>query len=394
MSRVKISEFKAKNIIYGAFNFDYFGLSIDLSKNVWAKELKALNNKDFYVVKVDQAIKKRNKLGLVFVKRTKTQVTKDLLGLKKKGFDWALVENFVEHEKNEEKFIALLRTKEGIQLAYSEKGGVDVEENKEKLHNCVLDHFFFNSKDNLTSLNSAILQKLHKVFLDAHMTYLEINPALIERDNFIPLDAAVEVDSAALFFVDGVWGKEDVRSSSKLSIFEKRVEELNDNSPASFNLKMLNKDASVFLLLSGGGASVVVADELAAQGLHNEIANYGEYSGNPNEEETYTYTIELLKLLLDSKAKNKVLIIGGGIASFTDVAKTFKGIIRALESNGDKLSEQKVSVFVRRGGPNYQIGLDAIKECLEEVGLKHKVFGPDIAIAHMVREAANEVKNV
>jgi len=53
----------------------------------------------------------------------------------------------------------------------------------------------------------------------------------------------------------------------------------------------------------------------------------------------------------------QVLIIGGGIANFTNVAATFKGIVTALQEFQSRLVEYGVSVFVRRAGPNYQEGL-------------------------------------
>lgn len=53
----------------------------------------------------------------------------------------------------------------------------------------------------------------------------------------------------------------------------------------------------------------------------------------------------------------QILIVGGGIANFTNVAATFKGIVRALQEFQTKLIEGKVSIYVRRAGPNYQEGL-------------------------------------
>jgi ATP citrate (pro-S)-lyase len=53
----------------------------------------------------------------------------------------------------------------------------------------------------------------------------------------------------------------------------------------------------------------------------------------------------------------QVLIIGGGIANFTNVAATFKGIVAALREFQSRLVEHSISVFVRRAGPNYQEGL-------------------------------------
>ncbi len=51
---------------------------------------------------------------------------------------------------------------------------------------------------------------------------------------------------------------------------------------------------------------------------------------SPTESQTFHYARTVLDLLLRSKAENKVLFIGGGIANFTNVASTFKGVIRAL----------------------------------------------------------------
>jgi ATP citrate (pro-S)-lyase len=65
----------------------------------------------------------------------------------------------------------------------------------------------------------------------------------------------------------------------------------------------------------------------------------------------------------------KVLIIGGGIANFTNVAKTFQGIVKALREVRAKLLEVGVRVFVRRGGPNYQEGLRNMSAVGEELGI-------------------------
>jgi len=52
----------------------------------------------------------------------------------------------------------------------------------------------------------------------------------------------------------------------------------------------------------------------------------GEYSGAPNEQQTYDYARTILSLMTRVKdPRGKVLIVGGGIANFTDVAATFKG---------------------------------------------------------------------
>lgn len=88
------------------------------------------------------------------------------------------------------------------------------------------------------------------------------------------------------------------------------------------------------------------------------MANYGEYSGAPSESQTYEYAKTILSLMTKEKHQDgKVLIIGGGIANFTNVAATFKGIVKALQEFQPKLLEQNIRIFVRRAGPNYQEGL-------------------------------------
>jgi ATP citrate (pro-S)-lyase len=80
----------------------------------------------------------------------------------------------------------------------------------------------------------------------------------------------------------------------------------------------------------------------------------------------------------------KILIIGGGIANFTNVAATFKGIIRALSEHKAALIAHHVRIFVRRGGPNYQEGLKAMRLLGESLGVPIKVYGPETHITDIV----------
>ena len=89
----------------------------------------------------------------------------------------------------------------------------------------------------------------------------------------------------------------------------------------------------------------------------------------------------------DAQGRGKVLIIGGAIANFTDVAKTFTGIIQAFEEYQDKLKEVGVKIYVRRGGPNYEKGLKDIKEAADRLGLYIEVYGPETHVTDIVRMA-------
>ncbi|KAH0835034.1 citrate synthase-like protein [Lanmaoa asiatica] len=139
-------------------------------------------------------------------------------------------------------------------------------------------------------------------------------------------------------------------------------------------------------MVAGGGASVVYADAIAAAGFAHELANYGEYSGAPSEGQTYEYAKTILDLITRPRPRpeGKILIIGGGIANFTNVAATFKGIIRALEGAKAGLIAHGVKIYVRRGGPNWQEGLKAMRLCGESLGVPIRVFGPDTHITEIV----------
>ncbi|KAG7252633.1 hypothetical protein CRUP_003106, partial [Coryphaenoides rupestris] len=81
---------------------------------------------------------------------------------------------------------------------------------------------------------------------------------------------------------------------------------------------------------------------------------------------------------------SKVLIIGGSIANFTNVAATFKGIVRAIKDYQGPLKEHEVTIFVRRGGPNYQEGLRVMGEVGKTTGIPIHVFGTETHMTAIV----------
>jgi ATP-citrate lyase beta-subunit len=84
-------------------------------------------------------------------------------------------------------------------------------------------------------------------------------------------------------------------------------------------------------------------------------------------------------------SKKKILIIGGAIANFTDVAKTFEGIIQAMQKYQKQLKEHKTKIYVRRGGPNYQEGLKNIEQAAKDLDLYIEVYGPETHITDIVK---------
>ena len=379
MPRRKLSEFKSKSLLFEKLGVKYSGQEINKSSSTRLADKK-------YVVKVDQAVKKRAKSGLLKLDRSAQQAKRDIEELLKQGFDYLLVEEYIEHQPSSEKFLSLSLNRNGLQLLYSQKGGIDIEDNQESIS-----RHLFRSRSSITAaatntgLDEKFLKVLVEFFNENYLSSIEINPLIIHEGSPWPLDIAAEVDDAAMSFVTN-WGDVDLRNPRrrKDTKQELAVKELNDKSPASFNLEVLNANGSMFMLLSGGGASVTIADEVHNQGLGALLANYGEYSGAPSREETAYYAKNIIELMLKSKSKNKVLIIAGGVANFTDVQATFKGIIDSLSEYKAQLKKHKVEVYVRRGGPNELKGLEDMEKFISGSKLTGKVFGSDVVLTDVV----------
>jgi succinyl-CoA synthetase beta subunit len=55
--------------------------------------------------------------------------------------------------------------------------------------------------------------------------------------------------------------------------------------PQNLQLTILNERGRIWTLVAGGGASVIFADTIVEKSNVEDLANYGEYSGAPNEEQ-------------------------------------------------------------------------------------------------------------
>jgi succinyl-CoA synthetase beta subunit len=382
MARVKISEYRAKQILLGEA---YKGISVRSDSKT------KLPKGGRWVAKVDQGVKKRFKQGLVVVDVSPAEATKKISGWEKKGFSQFLIEPLVPHEASEEQYLSLERVREGIRILHAGDGGVDIEAHPEKVKTYIV----ASEQDvekiaKAAKIPASFFRHLIDSFNRDFFAFLEINPLVVQGGDVFLLDAACLVDSAGEFFTDA-WSEKDIVQTKTAHEAEARVEELQRTTPASLKLSVVNKNGALFFLLSGGGGSIVIADEAQLEGAGDKIGNYGEYSGGPSREETYLYAKEIIALMLKSDAKRKALVIAGGVANFTDVQKTFAGIIDALSEFAPKLRAQRIKVFVRRGGPNEKAGLELMRGFLERERLFGSVQGSDAVITSAVEGAIKYV---
>ncbi|EGO56699.1 putative ATP citrate lyase subunit 2 [Neurospora crassa] len=395
-----------------------------------------------FVAKPDQLIKRRGKSGLLALNKTwaeakawiaeragKPQKVEHTEGVLRQF----LVEPFVPHPQETEYYININSVRDGDWILFYHEGGVDVGDVDAKAEKILIpvDLSQYPSNEELAStllkhvpkgIHNVLVDfiaRLYAVYVDCQFTYLEINPLVVIPNEDATsaevhfLDLAAKLDQTADFECGNKWAI--ARSPAALGIVaqssntgvnidagppiefpapfgrelskeEAYIAELDAKTGASLKLTVLNPNGRIWTLVAGGGASVVYADAIASAGFADELANYGEYSGAPTESQTYHYARTVLDLMLRAPVseKGKVLFIGGGIANFTNVASTFKGVIKALREYGKALIEHNTQIWVRRAGPNYQEGLKNLKAATQELGLNAKIFGPEMHVSGIV----------
>ncbi len=362
------------------------------------------------VVKPDQLFGKRGKHGLLLLDadwgKAQSWIGERMNTATKVGetsgtLTHFLVEPFTPHDEKEEYYVAIRDEREGDVIYLSMQGGIFVEENWDKVMQVKVpilgDIEATDLKAKVADWGDrrdavyAFVKALYQFYAANGFSYLEINPFTFSKSGqVVPLDMVAKVDDTAAFDCRNVWGAlEFPRAFGTHSTKEEEyVKYLDDQSGASLKLTILNPKGRVWTMVAGGGASVIYADTVCDLGFSKELANYGEYSGDPSTELTYNYAKTLLDLMTrENDPKGKFLIIGGGIANFTDVAKTFTGIIQALTEYQEKLKAGNVKIYVRRGGPNYKEGLAKMRKVGETLGLPIEVYGPETHMTKIVSMA-------
>jgi len=373
-----------------------------IAENSWIQTEKV-------VVKPDQLFGKRGKANLILLDASCDEM-KDFcysnldrvceIGNVRGELKRLLVEPFVPHEK--EYYVSITSDRENDIIHFSFEGGIFIEENWNKVSHIPVplgtDINSFDLKNKLPDLGDLeeilipFIKGLFQVYINQDFAFLEINPFAITKDKkIVPLDVKARLDDTATFLHLDTWGNPDnpiefpAGFGQVLSEEEELIRELDEKTGASLKLKILNRDARIWTMVAGGGASVIYTDTVVDLGLGNELGNYGEYSGNPSREHTEIYAQTIIDLITenpDPKGRTKYLIIGGGIANFTDVKATFAGIVSAIRKSVDKLKKANVKILVRRGGPNEKQGLELMKQVGEETGVPIEVYD---RYTHMTR---------
>ncbi|MEK6694333.1 MAG: ATP citrate lyase citrate-binding domain-containing protein, partial [Nitrospirota bacterium] len=337
--------------------------------NEWLKQSKL-------VVKAHEALGSRFKLGLVKIdldlKGAQAAAT-EMLGRQVGSItvSQVIVSEMVPHK--DEYYAAVKSTRDGAEVLMANCGGIEVESNWDRVKKLSLEVGDQPSAQALEKLAkeagfsgevarkmAAFAGKLFSCFDSEDAQYLEVNPVVARQSDgeLIALDAVTLLDGDAKFRHSD-WNFPFAAEFGR-SYTKNEVEVMAVDSKIKGSVKFIEiPGGDTAMLPAGGGASVYYSDAVVARG--GKLANYAEYSGDPPD-----WAVEVLTEKVCSLPGIRNIIVGGAIANFTDVKKTFGGIIAGFRKAKADGKLKGVTIWVRRGGPREKEGLEAMKALREE----------------------------
>src|SRR3989338_8980325 len=337
--------------------------------NEWLKQSKL-------VVKAHEAMGSRFKLGLVKIDldlKGAQAAAKEMLGRQVGSItvSQVIVSEMVPHK--DEYYAAVKSTRDGAEVLMANCGGIEVESNWERVKKLSLEVGDTPSVQALEKLAkeagfsgevvrkmAAFAGKLFACFDSEDAQYLEVNPVVARQSDgeLIALDAVTLLDGDAKFRHPD-WNFPFAAEFGR-SYTKNEMDVMAVDSKIKGSVKFIEiPGGDTAMLPAGGGASVYYSDAVVARG--GKLANYAEYSGDPPD-----WAVEVLTDKVCSLPGIKNIIVGGAIANFTDVKKTFGGIISAFRKAKADGKLKGVKIWVRRGGPREKEGLEAMKALREE----------------------------
>lgn len=353
------------------------------------------------VVKAHEVMGGRGLKGLVKMcpdlKSTRKAV-EEILSYNQDGINikQVIIQKNIRHNKRKEFYASAFSRRDGIELLLSPVGGVHVESRWDLVQKLlihtgttpepeILEWFVFSAgftSEYITPV-SEFLMRLFEMFDNEDANFLEVNPFTVtsKNNNIIALDCVLDLDDTAKFRHPD-WDFEFSSGMGRsMSHAEKKIQEIDEQVKGSVKFIELGGDTA--LLPAGGGASVFLADAVVRAG--GTLANYAEYSGDPPD-----WAVEALTERVCAIKGIKRIIIGGAIANFTDVKKTFTGIILGLrKARKQGILSEDVTIWVRRGGPNEAEALKEISKIADE-GFKIKVYDRKTHLTDIVDKAFAE----
>lgn len=357
--------------------------------NDWLKNSKL-------VVKAHEALGSRYKLGLVKVGldlKGAQAAAQEMLGRQVGSITitQVIVSEMIPHQ--DEYYVAVKSTREGADVLVASCGGIEVEANWARVKRLPVEVGDTPPGEALEALAkeaqfsgpminkvAGFAGKLFACFDNEDAQYLEVNPVVVRESDgeLVALDAVTLLDADAKFRHSDwtfPFAAEFGRAYTKEELDVMAVD-----SKIKGSVKFIEiPGGDTAMLPAGGGASVYYSDAVVARG--GKLANYAEYSGDPAD-----WAVEVLTDKVCSLPGIRNIIVGGAIANFTDVKKTFGGIIAGFRKAKEEGKLNGVKIWVRRGGPREKEGLDAMR-ALRDEGFDIHVYDRHTPLTDIVDKA-------
>jgi succinyl-CoA synthetase beta subunit len=184
---------------------------------------------------------------------------------------------------------------------------------------------------------SALLTKLHAVFVAKDMSLLEINPLIVTRSgDLVCLDAKISFDDNALYRHPEVLALRDLSEED-----EKEIE------ASKYDLNYVALEGSIGCMVNGAGLAMATMDIIKLYG--ETPANFLDVGGGATKEKV---TAAFKIITSDPKVKGILVNIFGGIMRCDVIAE---GVVAAVRDVG-----LSVPLVVRLEGTNVELGKQII----------------------------------
>lgn len=348
------------------------------------------------VVKAHEALGSRFKLGLVKVGldlKGAQAAAQDMLGRQVGSITitQVIVSEMIPHQ--DEYYVAVKSTREGAEVLVASCGGIEVEANWARVKKLPVEVGDSPSGEALGALAkeaqfsgpminkvAGFAGKLFACFDNEDAQYLEVNPVVVRESDgeLVALDAVTLLDADAKFRHSD-WSFTFAAEFGRAYTGDE-LDVMAVDSKIKGSVKFIEiPGGDTAMLPAGGGASVYYSDAVVARG--GKLANYAEYSGDPAD-----WAVEVLTDKVCSLPGIRNIIVGGAIANFTDVKKTFGGIIAGFRKAKEEGKLNGVKIWVRRGGPREKEGLDAMR-ALRDEGFDIHVYDRHTPLTDIVDKA-------
>lgn len=240
-----------------------------------------------------------------------------------------LVEEFISFSRGFYFSLFVDRSSESLCFLFSSDSGGAIEKSKNNNFFTLNVEPFFGISDYhvrfiLKKLNLELfffkkVKTLLSSFLDVFISYdlvlLEVNPLVLANEDFLCLDAKLEVDDNSYFRQENLFSINDVTQYDSLEVEAKK-----------YNLSYISLDGNIGCIVNGAGLAMATMDLIK---INNGVpANFLDIGGDANEDKVFN---AIRIILLNDKVNCIFFNIFGGIVKCDFIANSIVKFINLMK---------------------------------------------------------------